>query len=129
MMPMPPRAGRVSSSELEPLDNRVTRAGGAIGYLEGARYGIATSVYHSQVPPGAGPGEHTHPYVELWVLHDGQARCLVGGSSFDAEAGDVVIVPPDTPHSFVNNGGGPLRQTAIHEAPVHDTRYRDESTS
>jgi mannose-6-phosphate isomerase-like protein (cupin superfamily) len=32
----------------------------------------------------------------------------------DEEVGEVVVVPPDTPHRFVNSGAGPLRQIAIH---------------
>jgi mannose-6-phosphate isomerase-like protein (cupin superfamily) len=62
------------------------------------------------------------------VLHDGQGRFMVGEESFDAAAGDMVIVPPGAWHSFVNTGTDFLRQTAIHEAPAHDNTYRDDPT-
>jgi mannose-6-phosphate isomerase-like protein (cupin superfamily) len=122
------KATHVPSSELELLNIKVTREGGAVRYLEGAKYGLATSVYHSQVPPGTGPRQHTHPYSEVFVLHDGQGRFMVGEESFDAAAGDMVIVPPGAWHSFVNTGTDFLRQTAIHEAPAHDNTYRDDPT-
>ncbi len=119
-------ARHVRSSELELLGNTVTRDGGAVRYLEGARYGLKTSAYHSQVVPGSGPREHTHPYAEAFVLHDGGARYFVGEEAFDAVAGDVVIVPAGMPHRFVNTGAGVLRQTAIHEAPVHAATYQEQ---
>jgi len=116
----------IPSSELELLDNDVRRAGGAVRYLEGAKFDLKTSVYHSQVPPGAGPRTHSHPYAEVFVLHEGQGRYTVGEQSFEAAAGDVVIVPAGLWHSFVNPGDGVLRQTVIHEAPVHAVTRRDE---
>lgn len=60
-----------------------------------------TSAYHFQVVPGSGPKEHTHPNAE-------------------------VVVTAGMPHRFVNTGWGALRQTAIHEAPVHSATYRAE---
>jgi Thermophilic glucose-6-phosphate isomerase and related metalloenzymes len=119
-------ARHVRGSELDLLANTVTQDGGAVRYLEGARHGLKTSAYHSQVVPGSGPREHTHPYAEVFVLHDGGARYFVGNDAFDAVAGDMVIVPAGMAHRFVNTGAGMLRQTAIHEAPVHAATYRAE---
>ena len=120
------RATHVPSSDLELLNVEVTQAGGAVRYLEGERSGLSTSVYHSLVPHGFGPPPHRHPYPEYFVLHQGEARYLVGEEAFDAVAGDVVIVPANAWHSFVNSGGGPLRLTAVHEAPVHATERRSD---
>lgn len=116
------KAARVPGSDLELLDTKVTRDGGAVRYLEGAKYGLATSVYRSETVPGSGPPSHTHPYAEFFVLYQGRGRYTVGNDTFDAEAGDVVIVPPEEVHTFINPGPGPLHQTAIHEAPVHAMR-------
>lgn len=120
------KARHIRSSELDLLAIAVTHDGGAVRYLEGARYGLKTSAYHSQVVPGSGPGEHVHPYAEVFVLHDGGARYFVGDDTFDAVASDMVIVPAGMAHRFVNTGAGMLRQTAIHEAPVHAATYRAE---
>jgi quercetin dioxygenase-like cupin family protein len=115
----PPEPKQLSASDLELLDIKVTRDGGSVRYLEGAKHGLATSIYRSEVVPGSGPGPHTHPYTEYFVLNEGQGQFHVGTTVFDAEAGDIVIVPPGVVHAFVNTGAGMLRQTAIHEAPVH----------
>ena len=119
------RATHVASADLELLNIEVTQAGGAVRYLEGERYGLSTSAYHSLVPSGFGPPPHRHPYPEYFVLHQGRGHYLVGDEAFDAVAGDVVIVPPNAWHSFVSFGGGPLRLTAVHEAPVHATERRE----
>lgn len=116
----------VRAADLVLLDLKVTRDGGAVRYLEGARYGLATSVYQSEIVPGSGPRTHSHPYIEYFVLDEGQGRYVVGDEEFDAQPGDVVIVPPGARHSFTNVGTGMLRLTAIHEAPAHQmTRHPD----
>ena len=120
------RATHVPANDLELLDIEVTRAGGAVRYLEGERYGLTTSAFHSVVPTGVGPPPHRHPYAEYFVLHDGQAHYVVEDEGFDAVAGDVVIVPPNAWHSFRSLGEGPLRQTAIHEASVHLSERRTD---
>lgn len=99
-----PRPTHLSTQDLELLDIKVTRDGGAVRYLEGAKYGLVTSIYRSECVPGSGPAPHTHPHAEFFVLN---------------EAGDVVIVPAGLVRSFINPGTSPLRQTAIHEASVH----------
>jgi mannose-6-phosphate isomerase-like protein (cupin superfamily) len=122
-----PTPQHVRRSALELLEAKVTREGGSLLYLEGARYGLVTSVFEAEIVPGSGPRPHTHAYAEFFVLHEGQGRYFVDEQSFDAEAGDIVIVPPKTRHSFVNTGTGPLRHTAIHEAPAQAATFPDGS--
>ena len=76
----------------------------------------------------ADPRRHRHPHAEIFVLHGGKGRYKVEGTSFDAEAGDIVIVPPDAWHSFLNTGDGPLQQTAIHQNPRAVTIFEDGSS-
>ena len=109
------RAMRVGMSDLELLDRKVTRDGGALRYLEGAAYGLATSLFRSEIVPGSGPEPHTHAYNEIFVIEAGQGRYRVGTESIDAGAGDIVIVPAGQPHEFVNIGPASLRHVAIHE--------------
>jgi mannose-6-phosphate isomerase-like protein (cupin superfamily) len=108
-------AQRVGPTELELLDRKVTQDGGAVRYLEGARYGLQTSIFRSEVVAGSGPAPHTHEYAEIFVLEQGMARFQVGVETIDAEAGDIVIVPAGAAHTFVNTGAGNLRHIAIHE--------------
>ena len=120
------KAKVVRVADLVLIDRKVTRNGGSLRYLEGARYGLATSIYRSEVAPGSGSLTHSHPYTEYFIVHEGQGRYVVGDEEFDAQPGDVIIVPPGARHSFTNVGTGALRLTAIHEAPAHQmTRHRD----
>lgn len=106
---------RLRPDELELLDRKVTRDGGSLRYLEGARYGLRSSIYRSVVVPGSGPVRHTHSYDEIFVIEAGQGRFEVAGEFVDAVAGDIVIVPAGQAHGFVNSGAEPLRHTAFHE--------------
>ncbi len=66
------------------------------------------------VPPGSGPRLHSHPYEEIIIVQEGRATYLVGSTTLEVKAVQIVIVPPGTPHKFVNSGEGPLRQVDIH---------------
>lgn len=122
-----PKAQVVQASDLVILGLKVTRDGGAVRYMEGARYGLATSIFRSEIKPGSGPGTHSHPYAEVFVLHEGMGRYVVDDEVMEAQAGDVVIVPADAWHSFSNPGSTVLRQTAIHEAPTHSSTPHPDS--
>jgi mannose-6-phosphate isomerase-like protein (cupin superfamily) len=121
----PIQARVVRHADLELLSGNVKADGGELRQLSGSDYGLATSVMHAHVAPGSGPRRHRHPHAEIFVLHDGQGRFEIEGTHFDAEPGDVVIVPPGVWHSFVNTGNGPLRQTAIHENLRAVTLFED----
>jgi quercetin dioxygenase-like cupin family protein len=121
----PIHAIHVRHADLELLGDKVTQEGGELRLLSGSDYGLVTSVMHSQVALGSGPRRHRHPHAEIFVLHDGQARYEVEGTHLVAQAGDIVIVPPDAWHSFVNTGDTPLRQTAIHQNPRAVTDFED----
>jgi mannose-6-phosphate isomerase-like protein (cupin superfamily) len=111
----PRRAQRVRLEDLELLDRKVTREGGALRYLEGARYGLRSSIYRSTVVPGGGPLPHTHRYDEVFVIESGQARFFADDAELEAGRGDVVIVPAGAVHGFVNIGTEVLRHVAIHD--------------
>jgi hypothetical protein len=56
------------------------------------------------------PAGHTHPIqVERFTVLAGQVRFTLGRRSMLAVAGDVVEVPPRTPHWFGNAGAGTAR--------------------
>jgi mannose-6-phosphate isomerase-like protein (cupin superfamily) len=81
------------------------------GYLYG---GAPVSIIFVDVPPGGGPRLHRHPYLELFIVHEGTATFTVGDATYDVAAGQIVIGPADVPHTFINTGTGPLRQTDVH---------------
>jgi quercetin dioxygenase-like cupin family protein len=117
MLTEPIHAIHVPHADLALLGDKVTSEGGELRLRSGSDYGLVNSVMHSQVAPGSGPRRHRHPHAEIFVLHDGQARYEVEGTNLDAQAGGMVIVPPDAWHSFVDTGTDFLRPTPTTKPP------------
>jgi quercetin dioxygenase-like cupin family protein len=113
----------VPNAELELRDGPVVRDGGELRVLNGADYGLVTSVMYSRIVPGSGPQRHRHPHAEIFVLHDGPGCYEIDDTEIDA----IVIVPPNAWHSFTNTGVTMLRQTAIHQNPRATTEFEDGS--
>jgi mannose-6-phosphate isomerase-like protein (cupin superfamily) len=42
------------------------------------------------------------------------------------EPGQIIVVPPETPHKFVNIGEGPLRQIDIHASKRFITEWLED---
>jgi mannose-6-phosphate isomerase-like protein (cupin superfamily) len=85
--------------------------------FEGKDHGASVSFFLSTHAPGEGPRLHRHPYEETFILLAGQATFTVGDESLNPAPGHVLIVPPNTPHKFVNSGETRLQQVSIHSAP------------
>src|SRR5919108_2695627 len=73
------------------------------GYLHGD---TDISFILVDMQPGEGVRLHTHPYQELFIIQEGAATYRVGTTTLEARAGQIIIVPADTPHTFVNSGEG-----------------------
>ena len=73
--------------------------------------------------PGEGPAPHTHPYAEVLIVLEGTARATIGDDVVEVTAGDIVVIPPDVVHGFVNIGAGRLRQIDIHDSDHFVTRW------
>jgi mannose-6-phosphate isomerase-like protein (cupin superfamily) len=124
---MIPAPRHVPHDELELIQEKVTREGGELRLLTGADYGLAISVLYAEIAPRSGPRRHRHPNAEVFVLHEGEGRYEIEGRFLEARSGDMVIVPPDAWHSFVNTGSVTLRQTAIHQNPRLIRDFEDDS--
>lgn len=85
--------------------------------------GIGVCVIFVDAPPGSGPSLHKHPYEELFLVLEGEVTFLAGEKEAQAGPGDVVVVPPETPHAFTNTGEGRLRQVDIHVSPEFSTEW------
>lgn len=83
----------------------------------GDEQGAPVSAYIVNAPPGKGPPLHTHPYVEVIFMLEGRAALTIGDETREVEAGAIAVVPANTPHRFVNSGGGTLRQIDVHASP------------
>jgi mannose-6-phosphate isomerase-like protein (cupin superfamily) len=97
-----------------PLDE--IRSSPTAALFEGDKHGdgVPVSSFVVENDPGKGPALHTHPYSEVFVVLDGLAVFTAGEEEVDVAGGHVVVVPPNTPHKFVNSGDGKLRMVTIH---------------
>ena len=91
--------------------------------IGGDHGGLRACILFVDAPPGRGPSPHSHPYEEVLIVLEGEATMTVGDEELVAGAGDVVIVPADTPHAFTNTGEGPLRQIDIHLSASFSTEW------
>jgi mannose-6-phosphate isomerase-like protein (cupin superfamily) len=66
------------------------------------------------MPPGGSVRLHKHPYKEIFIVQEGVSTFTVDSTTLQAHAGQIIIVPADVPHKFVNNGDGQLKQIDIH---------------
>lgn len=94
--------------------------------FEGDGYGVGISFFAVDLDPGQGPGLHVHPYHETWLVLAGAAEFEIGEEALVAFPGDVVIVPPRTPHRFMNKGDQPLEMVCIHASGRVVQRYLED---
>jgi mannose-6-phosphate isomerase-like protein (cupin superfamily) len=85
--------------------------------------GVGITFLLVDAAPGRGPALHQHPYEEVFIVQEGEATFVLDGEELEVRAGEIVVVPPHTPHRFVNTGDGPLRQVDIHVSPHFDTEW------
>lgn len=78
---------------------------------------VQVSVFLFNGGPGAGPGPHRHPYDEIQFIQSGRGRWTVNGETFEAGAGDILVVKAGEVHAFTNIGEEPLVQLDIHLSP------------
>ena len=70
--------------------------------------------------PGYQTPEHFHPYAEFLFIIEGTMEAWLVGQEPDRKTlgpGDMIALPPDTPHVFRNPGPGELRLLGIHANP------------
>jgi mannose-6-phosphate isomerase-like protein (cupin superfamily) len=66
------------------------------------------------MPPGDIVRLHKHPYKEIFIIQEGTSTFTVGSTTLEAHAGQIIIVPAEVPHKFMNLSEGQLRQIDIH---------------
>lgn len=86
------------------------------GELECGAWGSNSCLIFNFLPgTGGGPRLHRHPYSEIFIVRQGSGLFTVGDREIEAFAGQILVVPPNTPHKFTNLGPGPLETIDIHE--------------
>jgi mannose-6-phosphate isomerase-like protein (cupin superfamily) len=91
--------------------------------FEGIQHHVDVSFIWVDMPPGDTIRLRQHVYQEIFIVQEGQATFVVGSETLEAHAGQIVIVPADTPHKFWNSGEGQLRQIDIHVAKFIKTQW------
>ena len=76
--------------------------------------------------PGEGVRLHKHPYKEIFIIQEGVATYVIGATTLQAQAGQIIIAEANTPHKFVNSGEGKLRQVDIHLSNRFITRWLED---
>ena len=66
------------------------------------------------MPPGRSVRLHKHPYKEVFIIQEGVSTFTVDSTTLEAVAGQIIIVPADVPHKFINNSDRQLKQIDIH---------------
>jgi len=79
------------------------------------------------MPPGGTIRLHKHPYEEIFIIQEGQATFTVGPATLEARAGQIIIVPADVPHKFMNLSDKQLRQIDIHVSKRFVTHWLEDT--
>lgn len=95
--------------------------------FEGAQYqNTEVSFIWVDMPPGGTTRLHKHPYKEIFIIQEGVATFTVDSTALEAHAGQIVIVPADVPHKFMNMSDRQLRQVDIHVNSQFITHWLEE---
>ena len=90
---------------------------------------VRTGVQISE--PGYVAPMHSHPYVEMLYILEGEADVWTEGGEDKKrrlKAGDMVALPPETPHSFSVVGDKTMKLLGIHHSPDRIVNYLDRET-
>ena len=68
-------------------------------------------ILESTSKSGVGPRLHKHPYAETFLIRRGSATFTIGTNQLIGRAGQILVVPAETPHKFST---GPDGYEAVH---------------
>jgi mannose-6-phosphate isomerase-like protein (cupin superfamily) len=95
--------------------------------FEGYHYGdVPVSFFLSETPPGRGPSLHKHPYAEVFVVQVGRLTFIVGDTTIEANAGQIIVVPANTSHKFTNTSSEVAQHVDIHTGSEMATTWLED---
>lgn len=107
--------------------NRADGVTGGEGWAEnfqGRAYGAGISVIQESTDQvGVGPRLHQHPYPETFIIRAGQALFTVGSEELVGSAGQILMVPANTPHKFQTLGPDRFESVNIHTSDEFITEW------
>ena len=84
--------------------------------FEGTHHDVEVSYIRlSTTRVDVGPPLHQHPYPEIILIRLGQALFTLGSERFVAVAGQTLVIPPGTPHTFRTLDAGRYESVAVHQ--------------
>jgi len=98
--------------------NELPFAGSSHRFVGGDEGDTGISIFFFRGGPGKGPAPHRHPYDEVQLIQEGRGIYTVEGETFEAGAGDILVIEAGEVHSFRCIGEGPLVQIDIHLNPT-----------
>ena len=85
----------------------------------GAEHGdTGVCAYLFNGKPGSGPVPHRHPYDEIQFVQSGRGRWTVNDDTFEAGAGEILVIKAGEVHSFRAIGEAPLVLIDVHVNPT-----------
>ena len=106
----------MAEPQVVPFDEIGKTSTGRSRRFLGERHGSSVSFFIVDGKEGDGPGPHTHPYDETFVVLEGSATFTVDGRDVEAAAGTVLVVPAGAVHGFTIGPNG-MRSVNIHPRP------------
>ncbi len=85
--------------------------------FEGLRYDSPVSFFVVKSVPGTGADKHRHPYVETFVILEGDLEMIVDGALTMVGPGHIVVVPAMAWHEFKVRSDHPALTVNIHPVP------------
>jgi quercetin dioxygenase-like cupin family protein len=105
-----PRQLLIKASDMESSD---IVPGASLRFVRGERHGLGVTISITTYPPGTGASEHRHPEGQVFIVFEGRGVYAVEGVDVVAEAGDLVVVPPNALHGFRADDHVSLRHVGL----------------
>ncbi len=77
------------------------------------------------IPPGGGPGPHSHDFEESFILLEGEIEASFRGEKSVVHAGETINIPANAPHQFHNASEQPVRLLCICSPSGQEEFFRE----
>lgn len=79
-------------------------------------------------PPGYSTGTHSHPYMEVVSVIEGEGEAWFGDEPpVSIRAGDTMVLPANAPHGFRVTGDLPMKTYGVHASARRIVERHPES--
>lgn len=80
----------------------------------------------NEIYPSAYPALHHHPHEQLTYILQGESEFVIGDEVLQLKPGDVVLVPPNVPHSSKTTSAEPVLNLDIF-SPIREDYLTEDS--